>query len=297
MTHEALGAGDRTGRQRRPRRDAASSASSPRTSRSRSPRARRSARSTSPTRPTGRSRRTRRTRFVVCHALTGDAHAAGHHGDPEHVGWWDTMIGPGKPVDTDRYFVVCSNLLGGCKGTTGPSSIDPRTGRPYGLRFPLFTMSDLVDVQRALLRHLGIERLRGGDRRLARRHAGAPVGARPPGRDRPRRARLRLGPADGAEHRALGRRARLDHEGRALPRRRLLRHRPRPRRRALGGADARPHHLRVRGGAPHEVRARRSAATARPPSGSTSRSRATSSTRARSSSSASTPTPTSTSRG
>jgi homoserine O-acetyltransferase len=99
--------------------------------------------------------------FVVCHALTGDAHAAGHHGDPEHVGWWDTMIGPGKPVDTDRYFVVCANLLGGCKGTTGPSSVDPRTGRPYGLRFPLFTMSDLVEVHRALLRHLGITRLAG----------------------------------------------------------------------------------------------------------------------------------------
>ena len=60
--------------------------------------------------------------FVVCHALTGDAHAAGHHGDPEHVGWWDTMIGPGKPVDTERYFVVCANLLGGCRGTTGPAS-------------------------------------------------------------------------------------------------------------------------------------------------------------------------------
>jgi homoserine O-acetyltransferase len=98
---------------------------------------------------------------VVCHALTGDAHAAGHHGDPEQVGWWDTMIGPGKPVDTDRLFVVGSNLLGGCKGTTGPSSIDPRTGRPYGLRFPHVSMSDLVTVQRALLRHLGVERLHG----------------------------------------------------------------------------------------------------------------------------------------
>jgi homoserine O-acetyltransferase/O-succinyltransferase len=99
--------------------------------------------------------------FVVCHALTGDAHAAGHHGDPEHVGWWDTMIGPGKPVDTDRFYVVSSNLLGGCSGTTGPSSVDPRTGKPYGLRFPLFTMSDLVEVQRALLRHLGVARVAG----------------------------------------------------------------------------------------------------------------------------------------
>ena len=93
---------------------------------------------------------------VICHALTGDANAAGHHGDPAHPGWWDTLIGPGKPVDTDRLFVVSSNLLGGCQGTTGPSSINPATGTPYGLQFPLFTVSDLVKVQRALLAHLGI---------------------------------------------------------------------------------------------------------------------------------------------
>jgi len=95
---------------------------------------------------------------VVCHALTGDAHAAGHHGDPAAQGWWDTMIGPGRPVDTDRFFVVSANLLGGCRGTTGPSSHDPRTGTPYGLRFPAFTVSDLVTVQRRLLHALGIER-------------------------------------------------------------------------------------------------------------------------------------------
>ena len=93
---------------------------------------------------------------MICHALTGDANAAGHHGDPTHPGWWDTLIGPGKPVDTDRLFVVSSNLLGGCQGTTGPSSINPATGTPYGLQFPLFTVSDLVKVQRALLAHLGI---------------------------------------------------------------------------------------------------------------------------------------------
>jgi homoserine O-acetyltransferase len=86
----------------------------------------------------------------ICHALTGDAHAAG---------WWDTLIGPGKPVDTDRFFVICPNLLGGCSGTTGPASVDPATGRPYGLDFPLFTVRDLVTVHRALLRHLGVERL------------------------------------------------------------------------------------------------------------------------------------------
>jgi homoserine O-acetyltransferase len=95
----------------------------------------------------------------VCHALTGDAHAAGHHGDPTRPGWWDTLIGPGKPVDTDRFFVVCANLLGGCQGTTGPSSIDPATGEVYGLDFPLLAMADFVTVHRALLDHLGIDRL------------------------------------------------------------------------------------------------------------------------------------------
>ena len=97
----------------------------------------------------------------VCHALTGDAHAAGHHGDEARPGWWDTLIGPGKPLDTDHLFVICPNLLGGCRGTTGPSSIDPSTGRPYALRFPHFTVTDLVTVHRRLLAHLGIERLHG----------------------------------------------------------------------------------------------------------------------------------------
>jgi len=95
----------------------------------------------------------------VCHALTGDAHAAGHHGDPARPGWWDTLIGPGKPLDTERVFVVSANLLGGCQGTTGPSSPDPRTGRPYALRFPLPQVRDLVTVHRALLRRLGVGRL------------------------------------------------------------------------------------------------------------------------------------------
>jgi homoserine O-acetyltransferase len=88
----------------------------------------------------------------VCHALTGDAEAAQ---------WWDTLVGPGRPVDTDRFHVVCANLLGGCRGTTGPSSIDPATGEPYGLRFPLFSVRDLVETHRLLLRTLGIERLHG----------------------------------------------------------------------------------------------------------------------------------------
>lgn len=95
----------------------------------------------------------------ICHALTGDAHAAGHHEGAVRPGWWDNMIGPGRPLDTDRLFVVCANLLGGCQGTTGPSSIDPATGQVYGLDFPLLDMRDFVTVHRRLLRHLGIERL------------------------------------------------------------------------------------------------------------------------------------------
>ena len=97
--------------------------------------------------------------IVVCHALTGDAHAAGLHLGAKRRGWWDNLIGPGKPLDTDRFFVVSANLLGGCQGTTGPASADPATGRAYGLRFPLLEMRDLVQVHRRLLRHLGIARL------------------------------------------------------------------------------------------------------------------------------------------
>jgi homoserine O-acetyltransferase len=95
----------------------------------------------------------------VCHALSGDAHAAGHHGNPRRRGWWDTIIGPGRPLDTERFFVICPNLLGGCSGTTGPASIEELTGRAYGLRFPLLRVRDLVAVHRALLSHLGVSHL------------------------------------------------------------------------------------------------------------------------------------------
>jgi len=98
----------------------------------------------------------------VCHALTGTAHAAGMHLGAKKRGWWDNMIGPGKPVDTDRFFVVSANLLGGCSGTTGPSSVDPATGRVHGLDFPALHMADLVAVHRRLLSHLGVERLYAG---------------------------------------------------------------------------------------------------------------------------------------
>jgi homoserine O-acetyltransferase len=116
--------------------------------------------------------------ILVCHALSGDAHAAGVSKTPpaegtrdgfaaqerdgaaaKALGWWDGMIGPGKAFDTDRFFVVSTNLLGGCRGTTGPSSLDPATGKPYGTGFPVITVSDMVRAQRAFLNELGIDRL------------------------------------------------------------------------------------------------------------------------------------------
>jgi homoserine O-acetyltransferase len=96
----------------------------------------------------------------ICHALTGDAHAAGYHSPTDKSpGWWDDMIGPGKGLDTNRFHVICANILGGCKGTTGPSSINPATGFPYGAEFPAITIGDIVHAQYLLLRHLGIAKL------------------------------------------------------------------------------------------------------------------------------------------
>src|SRR6202050_5416704 len=116
--------------------------------------------------------------ILVCHALSGDAHAAGFAKAPSEssprdgfsagardgpgakgLGWWDGMIGPGKAFDTDRFFVVSTNLLGGCRGTTGPSSVDPDTAQPYGPDFPVITVADMVRTERAFLAELGIERL------------------------------------------------------------------------------------------------------------------------------------------
>ena len=98
--------------------------------------------------------------ILILHALTGDAHAAGHHEGSNLPGWWDEMIGPGKAFDSETYFILCSNVLGGCQGTTGPSAINPMTGKRYDLDFPLIAVSDMVDVQRHLIDHLGIQRLR-----------------------------------------------------------------------------------------------------------------------------------------
>lgn len=107
----------------------------------------------------GTLNRERSNAILVLHALSGDANAAGFHRGEEAPGWWDAMIGPGKPFDTDRYFVICSNVIGGCKGSTGPSSLDPRTGKPYGAEFPFITIADMVHAQRHLIDFLGIEKL------------------------------------------------------------------------------------------------------------------------------------------
>jgi homoserine O-acetyltransferase/O-succinyltransferase len=101
--------------------------------------------------------------IFICHALTGDAHAAGYRSkediEARKAGWWDGFIGPGKGLDTDKYFVICANVLGGCQGTTGPSSICPETGQPWGRDFPVMTVEDMVSVHSELVRSLGIERL------------------------------------------------------------------------------------------------------------------------------------------
>jgi homoserine O-acetyltransferase len=103
---------------------------------------------------------TRDNVVMICHALTGNAHVAGYNSPTDKKpGWWEIMVGPGKAIDTNKYFVICSNFLGGCSGTTGPSSINPQTGKPYGLDFPIFTIGDIVNVQKLLLDKLGIDKL------------------------------------------------------------------------------------------------------------------------------------------
>jgi homoserine O-acetyltransferase len=96
---------------------------------------------------------------LICHALTGDQHVANPHPITRKPGWWEVMVGPGRPIDTNRFFVICSNVLGGCMGTTGPASFNAATGRPFGLEMPVVTIKDMVKVQALLVDHLGIERL------------------------------------------------------------------------------------------------------------------------------------------
>ena len=103
--------------------------------------------------------RERTNAVLLAHALSGDAHAAGFHRGARKPGWWDAMIGPGRAFDTNKYYVICANVLGGCKGTTGPSSINPASGKPYGLEFPLISVHDMVSCQKLLIDSLGIEKL------------------------------------------------------------------------------------------------------------------------------------------
>jgi len=107
----------------------------------------------------GRLNQARSNAILVAHALTGDAHAAGISHLDGKPGWWDSMIGPGKAFDTDKYFMICTNVLGGCRGATGPGSINPATGSPYAMSFPVITIPDMVRLQKMLIDHLGVERL------------------------------------------------------------------------------------------------------------------------------------------
>ena len=108
----------------------------------------------------GELNQARSNAILILHAFSGDSHVAGYlREDDERPGWWDNMVGPGKPIDTNRYFVICSNILGGCSGSTGPSSITLATGKPYALGFPMVTIGDMVRAQKRLIDHFGIERL------------------------------------------------------------------------------------------------------------------------------------------
>lgn len=97
--------------------------------------------------------------ILLCHALTADQYVASKHPITGKPGWWESLVGPGKPIDTDRFFVICSNILGGCMGSTGPASINPKTGEPYGLNFPVITIGDMVEAQARLIDYLGIDQL------------------------------------------------------------------------------------------------------------------------------------------
>ncbi len=107
----------------------------------------------------GQLNEARTNAVLVCHALTGDQYVAEDHPVTGKKGWWEMMVGPAKPIDTDRFFVICANVLGGCMGSSGPREIDPKTGKPYGLSFPVITVGDMVEAQLRVVRHLGIDRL------------------------------------------------------------------------------------------------------------------------------------------
>ncbi len=107
----------------------------------------------------GRLNKDRSNAILITHALSGDSHVAGYHQGETRPGWWDEMVGPGKAFDTNLYYIICSNVLGGCRGSTGPSSLNPETGKPYALDFPIITIADMVKCQKLLMDYLGIKRL------------------------------------------------------------------------------------------------------------------------------------------
>lgn len=107
----------------------------------------------------GELNRDKSNAILILHAFTGDAHAAGYHEGDAKPGWWNDLIGPGKAFDTTKYFVICSNVIGGCAGSSGPASIDPVSKKPYGLDFPFITIGDMVNAQKHLIDHLGIDKL------------------------------------------------------------------------------------------------------------------------------------------
>ncbi len=108
----------------------------------------------------GELNKDRSNAVLIFHALSGDAHVAGHHSaNDSKPGWWDDAVGPGKAFDTDKHFIICSNVIGGCRGSSGPATINPHTAKPYGLSFPVVTIGDMVEAQRLLIDHLGIDQL------------------------------------------------------------------------------------------------------------------------------------------
>ena len=107
----------------------------------------------------GKLNTTKSNAILICHALTGDQYAAERHPITGKPGWWESLAGPGKVLDTERYFLICANVLGGCMGSTGPMELNPETGKPWGLSFPVITIADMVRAQKRLIDHLGIDKL------------------------------------------------------------------------------------------------------------------------------------------
>ena len=192
--------------------------------------------------------------ILICHALTGDQHVANDNPITGKPGWWEIMIGPGKPIDTDRFFVISTNVLGGCYGSTGPASINPQSNEPYGLDFPVITIARHGarpgPPDRPSRHQAAVFR----DRRLDGRHAGARVGSGLQGSRVHRHADRHRRLAFLAEHRLPRGRAAGDHGRSRMAARPLSGRRHIPQERPVGRAHGRPHHLPVRGSAAAQIR-------------------------------------------